>query len=102
MIPPSIKEAIDRYVDTGCPTGSFLYAVFTNDLFEACARADMYNGPTLQEICKYIYNWTPAICCGSKMNVENWIRLHKEDPGQAQLIAGADAEKRRAYIGEVP
>ena len=72
-IPITTKETIDRYVQSRIPTGGFLYAVLTNDLFEAVGRADRYNRPALFDICNYIYNEIPYNCWGSKEAVEKWL-----------------------------
>lgn len=98
MIPRAIKASIDLYIDTGYPTGSFLYAVLTNDLFEACGRADMVNGHELHDICKYIYNCAPSSCHGTKEKVEAWMKMHKEEPEKAQRIAKASLAGRLSYV----
>jgi len=74
MLPQDTKEAIDRYVDDKIPTGGFLYAVLTNNLFEAIDRADHINLPNLQDICSYIYNFTPTACWGSPEKVKEWLK----------------------------
>lgn len=72
-IPPHTKEALDRYAKDKIPTGSFLYAVLTNNLFEAVRRADIYNIGGLPVIVSYIYNELPSACRGSKEIVERWL-----------------------------
>lgn len=68
-----IKETLKRYVEDRCPTGGFLHAVLSNDLTEACARADMYNQVRLVEIVTYIYNDLPGNCWGSPEKVDKWL-----------------------------
>lgn len=97
MIPRAPKVGIDNYVDTGCPTGSFLYAVLSNDLFEAVARADSDNRLALASICEYIYNYTPNTCHGSPEKVAAWKKFHAEQPEEAHLAAGGDRERRAHY-----
>lgn len=97
MIPRAPKAGIDQYVDWGVPTGSFLRAVLSNDLFEAVARADQYNKDALTDICEYIYNYTPTICHGSPEEVEAWLKFHSEKPEEAYNAAGADRERRKQY-----
>lgn len=72
-IPITTKESIDRYAQDRIPTGDFLYAVLTNNLFEAVGRADMSNRYCLFDICKYIYNEIPYTCWGSIETVEKWL-----------------------------
>jgi len=68
-----VKETLERYVNDRCPTGGFLHAVLSNDLTEACARADMRNQRQLPEIVTYIYNNIPSISWGSPEKVEKWL-----------------------------
>lgn len=77
MIPVYTKEAIDLYVSDGIPTGSFVYAVLTNNLFDAVARADSTNIMFLREICQYIYNDIPSNCWGSQEKVNNWLEMKR-------------------------
>lgn len=99
-MPRNIKDIIDLYVDKGYPVGSFLYAVLTNNLFEAAARADQQNQFALTSICQYIYNYTPGSCWGSVKAVKDWQRLHKKNPKQAEIIALQDRERRAKYYEE--
>lgn len=72
-MPDDTKASLDRYVKEKIPTGGFLYAVLTNDLFEAVGRADIQNRHALFEICRYIYNELPLGCWGSVEKVSNWL-----------------------------
>jgi len=100
MIPRNIKAIIDLYVDKGYSVGSFLYAVLTNDLFEATARADQQNQFALTLICQYIYNYTPKPCWGSPEAVKDWQRMHKEHPNLCEAMASQDRERRQKYYEE--
>lgn len=75
---PDTLDAIDRYVKDGIPTGSFLEAVLCNDLMESFGRADMGNREALFKICDYIYNETPSGCHGSPEQVQEWLKLKRE------------------------
>lgn len=83
-IPQHTKEGLDRYVKEGIPTGDFLYAVLTNDLFEACGRADIYNQENLFDICSYIYNHLPSTCWGSREAVKEWIDAFRKKEKEPQ------------------
>jgi hypothetical protein len=72
-VPQGIKNSLDRYVKEGTPTGGFLYAVLSNDLFEAFGRADIDNRMSLFDICSYIYGELPSTCHGSREIVNEWI-----------------------------
>lgn len=73
-----IKETLKLYVEDRCPTGGFLRAVLSNDLTEACARADQRNQRQLHEIVTYIYNNLPMICWGSPEKVNAWLAKKEE------------------------
>lgn len=73
-IPEYTKENIDQYALHRIPTGDFLYAVLTNDLFGAMGRADDKNREAIFAICTYIYNNIPSNCWGSKEKVELWLK----------------------------
>jgi len=68
-----IKNAIDRYVNDRIMPGGFLYAVLTNNLFEAIGRADCHSLDNLVDICSYICNEIPSVCWGSAEKVDNWL-----------------------------
>lgn len=72
-INPEIIDSLTRYVEQHCPTGGFLKAVLSNDLFDAVARADHENIRTIPEIAYYIYNELPDGCHGSRDKVQAWI-----------------------------
>lgn len=72
-IPASTKESIEAYVNTRRPTGGFLRAVLSNDLKEACARADEDNRRCLFEIVCVLYNYAPSKCWGSPEKVDAWL-----------------------------
>lgn len=100
MIPRDTKTGIDRYVDHGVPTGSFLRAVLSNDLFEAVAKADYHNKLALVDLCDYIYNFTPNVCHGSPEEVAAWIKFHSERPDAANYAASQDREARERYYDQ--
>jgi len=72
-IPKHTYEALKKYVEQKIPTGGFLFAILTNNLFEAASKADIKNTNKLFDICNFIYNEIPSDCWGTKDKVENWI-----------------------------
>lgn len=70
---PAIIESLKAYVEQKRPTGGFLYAVLSNDLFRACEKADDINRHILFDITSYIYNNLPTACHGSKEKVDKWL-----------------------------
>jgi len=77
-MPEYTKKALDLYVSDRIPTGGFLCAVLTNDLFEAVGRADIQNRYALFQICNYIYNEIPSTCWGSPERVREWLKGGEE------------------------
>ncbi len=74
--PEHLVDSIQNYVMHGTPPGSFLYAVLSNNLFEAVGRADDFNIRLLPEIVNYCYNNIPQACWGSRETVKKWIEKH--------------------------
>ena len=74
QIPQHTFEGLQRYFEERIPTGDFLYAVLTNNLFLAIGRADDKNLQKIKEICGFIYNELPSGTWGNKEKVENWLR----------------------------
>lgn len=71
-IPERMLEAIDRYVKQGIPPGSFLTAIFSNDLVGAAGKADDENLRNLPAYADYLYNRIPSSCWGSREIVNGW------------------------------
>lgn len=74
FIPELTRDSLYRYVNHHVPTGSFLRAVLTNNLFEAVGRADDENLKALKFIVTYIYNEVPSNCWGSEEKVQEWLK----------------------------
>jgi hypothetical protein len=72
MIPPLIKEAIDKHVREGKPCGHFVTAVLENNLVEAIVHADETNLDNIYDIVRYCYNHIPSPCWGSVEKVQAW------------------------------
>lgn len=94
-IPSRIKPALDRYVKEGILPGGFLQAVISNDLTEACFRADDENLKNIPAYVHYLYNEVPMECWGSKEKMERWsINVRKkrdeEMKGNYLLVESTD------------
>lgn len=96
-IPQHTRSAIDRYVEDGIRTGDFLYCVLTNDLIGAVAHADSQNTIYLANVAKFLWNYAPSNCWGSKENVANWLQAHKEKTESAK----ADAQHYKAQTKDI-
>lgn len=64
---------IRNYIERRVPPGGFLLAILTNDLREACARANHINQRLIFEIVVWFWNEAPANCWGSHERVEEWL-----------------------------
>lgn len=73
-IPLTMRDSIQQHVDIGKPTGSFLTALFTNELVETACRADETNIYLLRQYAKFMYNEMPPLSWGSKAAVAKWIK----------------------------
>jgi len=73
LVPQSIIDSIKRYLDHRISPGSFVQAVLSNDLVDACARADRDNLQVLVAITTYVYHEVPSLRWGSREIVNAWI-----------------------------
>lgn len=65
--------ALDRYAESHHPVGGFLTALLSNDLKEACGRADEDNLQNIAALVAYCYNNLPAAAWGSPECVAAWL-----------------------------
>ncbi len=78
VIPDHMLDGLREYVDHGIPQGHFLTAVITNDLKEACARADRTNLRIIPAYVAWLYNEADARCWGSREKMDAWIDAKRE------------------------
>ena len=81
LIPPYMWGGVERYMVNRIPGGSFLTALFSNDLMEAFARADDENGENMRRYAQFLYNYAPRGSYGSAANVRDW--LHPQEKKEA-------------------
>lgn len=74
-IPAHTLEALEAYVNHGCPPGGFVSAVLQNDLMNAFSLADSANQAAMKEIVEYLYNHVPVAAIGHPANIKRWIAL---------------------------
>jgi hypothetical protein len=73
MVRPDLRASIDAYGDgTGPYCGSFLRAVYANDLVAAATHADPFNSVALSAIVMYVVDHVPAEARGSYEKVDAW------------------------------
>ena len=77
-IPEHLLVNMINYAQNGEVLGSFLLAVFSNNLFQAYAKGDDYNQKIIPIYVKFIYNEMPFGCHGSEENVINWMKYKQE------------------------
>lgn len=73
-IPDHMIEGLVQYVMVGRPVGHFLRAVLSNDLKEACNRADELNQHKLYGYVFFLYNYCPIGCWGSSGSYVEWVK----------------------------
>jgi len=78
-IPEHMHDGYVLYLLHGIPPGSFLTAVLTNDLREACGRADEVNRAALYQHVFFLYNYAPRNALGSLENVREWMQQHSSE-----------------------
>ena len=72
-IPDYMQDGLSFYLSEGRPVGNFLTAVLTNNLKEACNRADDTNIRLLPNYVSFLYNQAPMNSWGSEERVTAWI-----------------------------
>lgn len=77
-VPETAHDTIIGYLLHGLRPGHFLTAVLSNDLREACNRADAANGAALCSYVKFFYAFIPSIAWGSEARVTDWLRSMDE------------------------
>ena len=88
-----MTESIDRYVEGGVPTGSFLEAVISNDLREAMGRADETSRVIVFEIVSYLHNEVPGGCWGTPEAYREWLAADPDD--RLRVVAPSGFGRKR-------
>lgn len=71
LIPDHMWGAVERYIDKGISPGSFVGAVFSNDLLHACQAADIINKRNIAAWGEFML-YVPMGCFGSRELVRAW------------------------------
>jgi hypothetical protein len=72
-IPDYMHDGLVEFILNGRPVGNFLTAVLSNNLKEACGRADETNLQILPNYVKFLYNHAPIGCWGDEERMESWM-----------------------------
>lgn len=73
-LPDHMKKSVKEYIENGRPIGSFLTAVFSNNLVKSFGRADPTNFRHMDKWAAFLYNEAPTPCWGSEKAVAAWIK----------------------------
>lgn len=84
-LPYHLRGGVQRYIEQGIPPGDFMLAVLSNDLREACGRADELNQHLLWEIVSWFYNEAPSPCWGSPAKVDAWLAEAERQRTEAEV-----------------
>lgn len=79
LLPERVLNNLLAYVKGEEAPGGFLYAVLSNDLFQAIGRADTEMKPLIPLLVHYIHWEVPGSCHGSHEHVKRWIKEKKEE-----------------------
>jgi hypothetical protein len=90
-VPEYMHDGYILYLLHGIPPGDFLLAVLTNNLRDACGRADNDNARALSRHVYFLYNYAPGNAWGSVDDVTRWLTLCRERDSAAVAEAGQDA-----------
>jgi hypothetical protein len=75
QIPLHMVGSVKRYLNHGIKPGSFLTALFSNDLKEAMSRADDVNRIRLPDWYIFMYMQMPSDSQGSPRIMQDWLAL---------------------------
>jgi hypothetical protein len=76
-LPERLQQSLQYYIEHHIQTGGFLNAVLSNDLTEACSRADEDMKYKLYDVIFWLYNEAPSVCWGSPEKVGAWLAQRK-------------------------
>lgn len=97
-------EGLQRYIEFGTPTGSFLRAVLNSDLRSAYALADPDNKGFLPLIVYFCEANLPGAAWGTVAAVDDWLSMSQEERHEivttsrwyraAELLSDTQAKQR--------
>lgn len=77
LLPETLRDGVRQYIKYGIKPGAFLTAVIEGDLYEARARADMWNATRLMQIAKWFADHAPAESFGSPELMAAWMKKRR-------------------------
>lgn len=79
-VPFHLHEGLIEYLVARRPVGHLLTAILSNDLTEACVRADPQVRPHLVDVVLFLVNYAPANAWGSDKAVTSWLEAPEMPP----------------------
>lgn len=76
-VPLHLQPGLRGFIEQHIEPGGFLTAVLTNDLKEACSRADEVSKHSLWSIVHFLWNEAPSASWGSVEKVESWLQMRE-------------------------
>lgn len=73
-VPEKAHDTLIGYLMHGHRPGHFLTGVLSNDLKEACGRADADNQVALYRYVYFLFNYAPSAAWGDPEKVTDWIK----------------------------
>jgi hypothetical protein len=73
LLPETLREGMRRYIERRQPCGGFLTACLENNFADAVCLADADNALRLRDIARWIHNFAPRGCHGSREKVRTWL-----------------------------
>jgi hypothetical protein len=101
LVPDGLRYGLYLWVKEGQVPGQFLSAVLANNLSGAIAHGDADNARILSQYVRFLYNWCPSSCWGSKEKMQGWAALGGIDgaaAGAAQLASVLDANNSEGAL----
>lgn len=90
QLPEYMREGIEKYIMDGRESGSFLMAVFENNLIEAMVRADVTNRHYMMRYIYLLLHMPPG-SFGSREQIAEWMKR-----GGLNGIAAAESKASQA------
>jgi hypothetical protein len=78
LIPSSIIEELNCYLERRIKPSGFLIAILTNNLSETIRRSDVNNILIIPHVVAWLYNEAPSICWGNEERFHHWLDLRDE------------------------
>ena len=79
-VPPHLRGGLEAYILHGWPVGGYLEAVISNDLVDACRRADPISAMALYDVCMLLVEYAPAVAWGSREKYAAWVQRRGSVP----------------------